>query len=440
MIGAGYVGLVTGACLAGRGHDVTVVDVDEQRVAGINAARAPFFEPGLEGLLTKVVPTRLHATANLEQALRGTRLVMLAVGTPTTDGAIDLQQLVGACQSIGSLLVGRADRPVVIVKSTVVPGTTEQVLVPALEGASGLSVGDSLGLVVNPEFLTEGTAVADFEQPDRIVLGGSDEPAIAAVEELYAGLCAPILRTTPGTAEMIKYASNTLLANLISFSNEIANLGAAIGGIDIVDVMAGVHASRYLTTRTPGGPVTAEITSFLAAGCGYGGSCLPKDTQALVAWGAAQGVPMTLLAAVDEVNRTQPGRLVAIVAEELGDLKGRRIGVLGLSFKPGTDDVRESPAFPVIRGLLAGRAEVWAHDPRALEPARRVLGDLPGLRYEDDLDALVAQVEAIVLVTRWAEYAVLPSLLGGLTEPPLLVDGRRMIDKNAVPRYAGIGL
>lgn len=440
IVGAGYVGLVTGACLARTGVEVVCVDLDPDRVAAIANGKSPFHEPGLDGLLARTAGHGLTATTDLAAAVQGADLVMLAVGTPSRDGAIDLTQIRKAARLVGELLHTAAAYPVVVVKSTVVPGTTRDVISPILEGASGKTAGRDFGVGVNPEFLTEGTAVDDFAQPDRIVVGADDERSGAIIATLYAAFPGvPMVHVNSATAEMIKYASNTLLATLISFSNELANLGAAVGGVDTVDVMRGVHTSRYLTTVVDDGSTAkAAITSFLGAGTGYGGSCLPKDTQALIARGAELGQPMRLLRAVEAVNRDQAGELVALVGRALGSLVGSRIAVLGLSFKPDTDDVRESPAFRIIPALIEQGASIIAHDPVAIEPARRALGDLP-VRYEPDLAAALADADAAVIVTRWRHYERVPALIADRRPAVPIIDGRRMLDPQSVQRYSGIG-
>lgn len=438
IVGAGYVGLVTGACLADRGQQVVLVDVDSKRVEAINAGIAPFFEPGLDDVLSRVAGQALTATTDVNQGLAVADLTMLAVGTPSTNGSIDLHDLKTAIESVGKQLDTTRQR-IVIVKSTVVPGTTDRLIIPLLEKVSGLKEGLDFGVAVNPEFLTEGSAVDDFVNPDRIVIGARQQATADAVAGLYEGFNAPIVATSPATAEMIKYASNTLLSTLISFSNEIANLGRRIGGIDVVDVMRGLHSSRYLTTMTSDGPVTAPLSGYLAAGCGFGGSCLPKDTEALAEWGESLGEPMRVLRAVSEVNRKQPEQVVGLLEEHLGVLAQRRIGILGLAFKPDTDDIRESPAFPIIRSLVARDSIVLAHDPRAIENARGYLSDVPDVEFITELPDLLARVDAVILVTRWEEYQDLPRLLASFESAPLVVDGRRMLEPSSVARYAGIG-
>jgi UDPglucose 6-dehydrogenase/GDP-mannose 6-dehydrogenase len=440
IVGAGYVGLVTGACLAEVGIDVVCVDLDPARVAGIVDGRAPFHEPGLDELLGRVAGQGLSATTDLAEAMAGADVVMLAVGTPSRDGAIDLTQVREAARLVGGLLDVAAPYPVVVIKSTVVPGTTRDVVTPVLEAASGRIAGRGFGVGVNPEFLTEGTAVLDFASPDRIVVGADDARSGDVIASLYGAFPGvPVIRVNTATAEMIKYASNTLLATLISFTNELANLGSAVGGVDTVEVMRGVHASRYLTVAASDDPRAAPITSFLHAGTGYGGSCLPKDTQALIARGAELGQPMPLLRAVEAVNHGQAEALVRLTEGAVGALAGARIAVLGLSFKPDTDDVRESPAFPVIRGLLERGATVVAHDPVAIEPARRVLGDAP-VTYEPDLATAVSAADAVVIVTRWTDYEQVPALIDERSPAVPVIDGRRMLDVDSVERYSGIGL
>jgi UDPglucose 6-dehydrogenase len=439
VVGTGYVGLVTAVGLADLGHAVVCIDVDEAKVAALGRGDPPIFERGLEELLRRTLGIRLRATMDLGAAVRESELTFICVGTPSReDGSIDVSFVRQAAQQIGEALAGTSSWHAVVVKSTVVPGTTDRIVTPALERASGRRAGVELGVGVNPEFLTEGQAVDDFLRPDRIVIGG-DRRTVTALRALYDGFQGvPIVETNAPTAEMIKYASNAMLATAISFSNEIANLGAEIGSIDAVEVMRGVHLSRYLTTRLGDGtPVTAPLSSFFEAGCGYGGSCLPKDVAALAARGREVGLRMRLLEAVAEVNDLQPARLVEVLRRRLGRLAGRRVTVLGLAFKPDTDDVRSSPALPVLRSLRAAGAEVSAHDPLV---GSQALDSFAGVTYVEDLAAAVKQAEAVVIVTRWDQYHQVPELVRHLDPPPLVVDGRRMLDQDSVADYAGIGL
>jgi UDPglucose 6-dehydrogenase len=438
VVGTGYVGLVTAVGLAELGHIVTCTDIDERKVDALNRGEPAIFEPGLEPLLRRNLPARLRATTDLAAAVQSSELTFVCVGTPSRpDGSIDVSFVRRAVEQIGAALSSTTEFHAVVVKSTVVPGTSDRVVRPALERTSGKRAGVDFGVGVNPEFLTEGTAVEDFLEPDRIVVGG-DQRTVAALRDLYAGFSSvPIVETNAATAEMIKYASNAMLATAISFSNEIANLGSAIGGIDVVEVMRGVHLSRYLTTQLGDGTsVTAPLSSFYEAGCGYGGSCLPKDVAALAVRGGEVGSPLPLLEAVAGTNDRQPARLVDLLRRELGELRGRRVTVLGLAFKPDTDDVRSSPALPVLRLLREAGAEVSAHDP-VVGP--QVLDGLGEVSYAEDLADAVKQAEAVVVVTRWDHYRRLPELVGQLDPPPLVVDGRRMLDRSSVPSYTGIG-
>ncbi len=436
VVGTGYVGLVTGTCFASLGHQVVCVDLDPDRLALIESGLVPFFEPGLEDLVRSNVGSNLSMTTDLRSAVAETELTFLTVGTPQDQkGRIDLKQVESAVRGVGAAMRDLDRWHLLVVKSTVVPGTTVEVLTPLLEDVSGRRVGIDIGIAVNPEFLTEGTAVHDFMFPDRIVVGGTDERSTREVTDVYGSFGhVPRVMTDPSTAEMIKYASNTLLSTLISYSNQISDIGSAIGGIDIVEVMRGISLSRYLTVDG----VQAPITSFIAAGCGFGGSCLPKDTAALAAASRDIGVHPGLLDAVLEINRGRPKRVLEMVQKHFPDLTGVRVSVLGLAFKPDTTDVRESPAFPVISDLLAAGAVVATHDPMVgidsipLELASRVV-------YHEDLQDAVRDADAVVIITSWSEYLKLPEILSTVDSSPLVADGRNMLSPDSLERYEGIG-
>jgi UDPglucose 6-dehydrogenase/GDP-mannose 6-dehydrogenase len=440
IVGAGYVGLVTGVCLAEKGHDVICVETDAGKVARINRGEPPIHEAGLSELLTRHAGDRFRATGSMAEAVAESDITFIAVGTPFDGRTIDLTWVATASEEIGAQLVAKPTRHTVVVKSTVVPGTTMGTVRERLEAASGKRAGTDFGLGANPEFLTEGQAVDDFMQPDRIVIGGIDEATLATLAEVYRPFArTPVIRTNPSTAEMIKYASNALLAAMVSFSNEIADLCSAVGGVDARDVMRGVHESAYLTVIDGERRLRAPLASFLEAGCGFGGSCLPKDVNALAAHGAALGVDMPLLRSIMDVNARRPAHVIQQVLRHFPSLVGRRVAVLGLAFKPDTDDVRESPAFPIIRALVEAGARVSAHDPVANAGAQRVLNGLE-VEYCDGLPAAIDGADAIILVTRWKEFGILPDLLKTVAPAPLVFDGRRMLDKDAVERYDGIGL
>jgi UDPglucose 6-dehydrogenase/GDP-mannose 6-dehydrogenase len=442
VVGTGYVGLVTGVCLAEKGLEVVCVDVDGRKVEQIERGIPPIFEPGLDELLQRNVGRRLSATTDLGGAVHGSDATFIAVGTPFEGGRIDLDAVRGATREIGTALRQKGSYHVVVVKSTVVPGTTRDVVLPLLEEASGKQAGDDFGVGMNPEFLTEGQAVEDFMQPDRLVLGGADERARDVLEAVYAAFPAevPRLRTNTTTAEAIKYASNALLAASISFANEIGNICSALGDTDVVEVMNGVHLSRYLSPLGPDGePVRAPLASFLEAGCGFGGSCLPKDVRALIAHARELGRSTPVLEAVIATNEQRPGEVLDLLRRHLPKLDGARVTVLGLAFKPDTDDARESPAIPIVARLLREGATVTIHDPVVSElPAS--LHDSGRVSMATGLEEALGGADAVVLVTRWDDYREVPELIAALPAQPIFLDGRRMLDKEQFARYAGIGL
>lgn len=441
IIGTGYVGLVSGVCLAELGHTIRCVDKDRKIIDQIAAGNSPIHEAGLYDLLARNIHGRLLATTDLQQAVVDSDLTLIAVGTPFDGQRIDLSFVRQAAEEIGETLAKKNTHHTVVVKSTVVPGTTQGVVLPILEQASGKKAGRGFGVGMNPEFLSEGSAVADFMSPDRIVLGGMDDRTIEMMEQLYAPMdqSVPRLRTTTRTAEMIKYASNALQATMISFANEMAGICAGIGDVDVVDVMRGVHLMRPLTPKgADGQTVTAEITHFLNAGCGFGGSCFPKDIKALTAHASRIGAATPLLNAVLSTNAGQPHRVVELLRQHLGrPLDGSKVAVAGLAFKPGTDDLRESPALVVIEELLRCGVTVNAFDPAAGTNAKDLFGSR--IQVKSSLAAAIEGAEAVLILTSWPEFASLPALIAGRANPPLVVDGRRMLAKDSVARYAGIG-
>jgi UDPglucose 6-dehydrogenase len=439
VIGTGYVGLVSGACLADLGHEVVCVDLDPRKVDMITNKNPPIYEKGLQELLDKNVPVRLSATTDLRKAVLESDLSLIAVGTPFDGSLIDLKYIRAAAADIGKALKDKPGYHMVVVKSTVVPGTTTDVVLPILEAESGKTAGVDFGVGMNPEFLREGEAIDDFMVPDRIVLGGIDERSIDTLGELYSVFkTADIVRTDPRTAEMIKYTANSLLATLISFSNEIANLCAA-QKVDVGEAMRGVHLDRRFSPILPSGErVTPGLVSYLWPGAGFGGSCFPKDVKALVAHGENAGVPMQLLRSVIEVNGRQPQKMLDMLEAGLGAVSGKAITVLGVAFKPGTDDIRESPSLPVIEALVAKGAKVTAFDPIARKEAEHVLnGDVA---FKDNLNDAIDGAAAILVMTAWPEFKALPELVGMGKDAALVIDGRRMLPKTSVANYAGIGL
>lgn len=445
VVGTGYVGLVTGASLAALGHTVVCIGRDKEKISAINHAKTPFYEPGLDGLLRSVVAKRrLSASSDLATSVQSADIIILAVGTPTINDAIDLSSIEKATEQVGSALVGRRKYQVVVVKSTVVPKTTESVIWPILAKYSKRRA-DTLGLCMSPEFLREGSAVADATKPDRIVIGQMDEKSGRTYAKAYQNVRTPKIFVNLRTAELTKYAANALFATLISYANEISQISEKTGNIDVLDVWRGVHLDGRLTPLVGKKRITPGVVSFIMSGCGYGGSCFPKDTKALLQFARAQKVQSHMIESTIRVNRDQPLTLVGLLEEALPQLRGKRIAVLGIAFKPNTDDTRESPAIPVVKALVQKGAKVVVHDPQAYK--KRPIPD-----FEDDkiLYARSARValtgaDAAIVITAWDEYThVSGRTFVKLMKRPIVVDGRRMYDSAALTRagvvYKGVGL
>jgi UDPglucose 6-dehydrogenase/GDP-mannose 6-dehydrogenase len=418
VVGAGYVGLVSAVGLAELGHQVTVVEQAATRRDLVASGRAPFHEPGLDDALTAELRSgRLRVDDRLGQPGDAT---IIAVGTPSRDGVIDLSAVLACVDEIADTLHNGTEQHVVVVRSTVVPGTT---LGPV---SARLATRTNPALVVacsNPEFLREGTALADFRQPDRIVVGAEVTWAGDRVAELYRTSSAPVIRTSSTSAEMIKYTSNALLATLVSFANEISSLCEAIDDVDVATVFDAVHQDRRWVVDG----ARPEILSYLRPGCGFGGSCLPKDVEALASRARQVGVEPYLLNGVLERNRSRAAQMCHLLEASGITIAGSRIAVLGLAFKPGTDDVRRSPSLEVVRELVARGAEVHVHDPIALDNARSELPD--DVHSHRELDSCVRGVAAAVVATAWPEYVTADwSSLAAVMAPGAgVVDGRNAL-------------
>jgi UDPglucose 6-dehydrogenase/GDP-mannose 6-dehydrogenase len=441
VIGTGYVGLVSSLCLAEKGHQVICVDIDKVKVAKINQGISPIYEKGVCELLEKNIGKKLTSTTDLSSAIQQTEISLIAVGTPFDREQIDLTFIKSVSQQIGEVLRNKNDYHVVVVKSTVVPGTTENVVLPILEETSRKIAGADFGVGMNPEFLREGEAVNDFMNPDRIVLGAIDTKTLQVLKELYAPFAGvEIVPVNTKTAEMIKYTSNSLLATMISFSNEIANLCTASGNIDVADVMKGVHLDKRLSPiTTDGDRIVPAFTSYIEAGCGFGGSCFPKDVNALICHGKSLGLPMRLLEAVVQINEKQPFQILTLIRKYFPSLHNVPLAILGLAFKPGTDDMRESPAIPIVQELLVENASIKAYDPIASHEAQKIFGN-NGIQYCETLQQTIEDVQGIIILTRWQEFNNLPGMIKGLEAQPVVIDGRRMLEKTCVEKYDGIGM
>ncbi|MFP4051339.1 MAG: UDP-glucose dehydrogenase family protein [Thermoplasmata archaeon] len=428
IIGTGYVGLVSGVGFASKGHDVTCVDIIEEKVKMINQGKPPIYEKGLDDLLKEVVEEgRLTATTDTVEAIKKSDITFICVGTPSReDGSIDTSGIEKAAKDIREALDQKDAYHVVCVKSTVVPGTTDQKVLSILE-QSGKKVGEDFGLGMNPEFLREGVALDDFLKPDRIVIGGWDERCIKTIKECYEGFEAPKLETNIRTAEMIKYASNALLATKISFANEMSRIAEKMG-VDVYDVMDGVGLDHRINR------------DFLNAGCGFGGSCFPKDVKAILDQAEKHGVDSKILKAVLDVNETQPIHTVELLEENIGDLEGKHIAVLGLAFKGGTDDIRETRALPIVNELLDKGADVVGYDPEAIGNFSELVADM---KFADDIEEALTGADACIIQNDWPELKTLSSKDFEPMNNKIILDARRLLEHEELDddiEYIGIGL
>ncbi|HEX8846846.1 MAG TPA: UDP-glucose/GDP-mannose dehydrogenase family protein [Pyrinomonadaceae bacterium] len=427
VIGSGYVGLVTGACFAEFGVDVTCVDVDKEKIERLREGIIPIYEPGLEQLVTKNMQAgRLHFTTDLKAAVEQALVIFLAVGTPPReDGSADLTYVEAAARTIAEHM---NEYKVIVTKSTVPVGTGEQLRKLVREHQKGRN---NFGIVSNPEFLREGAAIDDFMRPDRVVIGSRDEEAIAIMKDLYRPLYlieTPFVITSLEAAELTKYAANAFLATKISFINEIAGLCDLIG-CDVHDVARAIGMDGRIGRK------------FLHPGPGFGGSCFPKDTRALVSVAREFGVEALIVNSVIEVNERQRAAMIPKIEKLAGDLKGKTIAVLGLSFKPETNDMREAPSIDIIRGLQERGARVCAYDPVAKEEAIKVL---PDIEYAEDEYAAVEGADVLVFMTEWNQFRALDmKRIRGLMREPKIADLRNIYEPEDMRElgfdYVGVG-
>jgi UDPglucose 6-dehydrogenase len=427
VIGTGYVGLVTGACFAEFGVDVTCVDVDHEKIERLIDGVMPIYEPGLEHLVAKNTQAgRLHFTTDVRQAVEQALVIFLAVGTPPKpDGSPDLSFVEAAACSIADYMNGYK---VVVTKSTVPIGTGEHIRKLIAERKKTKA---TFGIVSNPEFLREGAAINDFMRPDRVVIGSRDEEAIAIMKDLYRPLYlieAPFVITSLEAAELTKYAANAFLATKVSFINEIANLCDKIG-CDVHDVARAIGMDKRIGSK------------FLHPGPGFGGSCFPKDTRALASVARQYECASLIVDAVVEVNQRQGQYVLTKIRKLVGELKGKTIAVLGLAFKPETDDMREAPAIGIIHSLVEDGAKVRAYDPVAMTEAKKVLSDI---EYADDEYAAVTGADALVFVTEWNQFRALDlARIRDLMTTPKVADLRNIYDPDDMKElgfeYVGVG-
>lgn len=425
IIGSGYVGSVSAACFAELGHDVICIDIDEEKVRQINAGIAPIWEEGLDELLEKHTQKNLIATSDYDYAVQNTDASFICVGTPSgEDGSIDLSIVKAASVSLGKAIAKKDHYHVVVVKSTVVPETTEKLVLTTVEEYSGKKAGKDFGIAMNPEFLREGKAVYDFMHPDKIVVGAIDERSFFVVSELYRRLDCEVTHTNPRTAEMIKYVNNSFLATKISFANEVGNICKQLG-IDTYEVMDAVGKDLRIERK------------FLNCGAGFGGSCFPKDVRALIGKAKSIGYEPEILESVISVNEKQPLKMLELLQKKLESLKNKRIAVLGLAFKNDTDDIRASRSIPVIAELLRLGADIAAYDPMAQESMKKLF---PEITYCKNSSEALQEADGCLIMTEWDEFRKLDKEFNVMANK-VVIDGRHLVnpkDISADIDYEGI--
>jgi UDPglucose 6-dehydrogenase len=437
VIGTGYVGLCTAVGFASKGYRVIACDVDEEKITKINQGIPTFYEPGLAEKLSESIQNGClkGVVGQTDRVISETDLTFVAVGTPSKpDGSIDLKYIESAASNIGKALKQKNSYHVTIIKSTVVPGTTQNTVKPLLEKESGKVTGVDFGLCMNPEFLRQGSAFQDTVNAERVVIGSFDRRSGDVLEDLYRGFYSArmpsLIRTTLSTAELIKYASNAMLATKISFINTISNICEQIPGADVKVVATAMGLDKRI------GPL------FLDAGLGYGGSCFPKDVKALIACSKNLGYIPELLDSVEHVNKTQPLKAVDFCRQQLGELEGKRIAILGLAFKPDTDDMREARVIPIVNQLLKEGATVTAYDPVAMPMAKTIFNDK--ISYAPSALKCIKDADACILVTEWDEFKKLaPEDFKSRMKQPILIDGRRIYNPETFAsklRFIALGL
>ena len=419
VIGLGYVGLTFAACLADRGFEVLGVEVDKEKLKIIASGSSPFYEEGLKDILRKVIPGGyFKVTGDVSKAVKESDVTFVCVGTPSNpDGSVDLSQVEGAVKCVGRALSEKKGYHLVVIRSTVPPGTTDNLVKDVLESESGKMVGKDFGLCFNPEFFREGKAVEDTLNPDRLVIGAVDQRSAKELMEFYRDFYGDRMPSTiitnPINAELIKYANNAFLAMKISFANMFAGLCEKLPGADVKVVMEGIGLDKRIGK------------AFLGAGLGWGGSCLPKDTRAILTFAKNLGFDLKLVRATVEVNEEQIDHAISLAEKMLRGLEGKTVSVLGLAFKPGTDDIRESRAIKLVEKLTEKGARVKVHDPKALDNARKVLGNK--VEYSTSIEECLRDSDLCILATEWPEYRKIKSRdLRKLMRSPAMLDCRRL--------------
>jgi len=428
VIGTGYVGLVSGVCLASKGYNVTCVDLRPEIISQLNEGNPHIYEKGLNDLLKVAIQNKKFKASNdFIRALDNSDVIIIAVGTPSKNGEIDLGQIEQVALQIGNYIKNTNRYISVIVKSTVIPGTTDTLVLNTILKASGKD-NSQFGLGMNPEFLREGDAIDDFMNPDRIVIGSEDEITKNRLTEIYKPWECDKIFVNTRTAEMIKYVNNTILATVISLNNELANLSNILGNIDYNDVIRGVISDkRWSPILTSGERITPGITTYFKPGVGFGGSCFPKDVEAIRTQGLKSGLEMPVTNATLYLNTNQVSFNLNILKDKIGDFKEKNILLLGLSFKPDTDDIRESSAIKLLRYFIDAGSQIIAHDPIAIENTNKEIQESELLQFEVEWEKFIEIADIIVIGTNWNEYRKIQSYNNsGLLINKIIFDSKRL--------------
>lgn len=430
IIGLGFVGLSLAAVLGSKGYHVIGIDSDKSKISQINSGNIPFYEPGLDTVLKKALKRKFLVSSNISKEIKNCKLIFVTVGTPQLKtGQIDLSMIKEVSKTIGTELKYLKNNPIIIIKSTVTPGTTKNVIIPILEKKSGKKVDEDFGVISNPEFLRESKAIDDTVNPHIVVLGSKKNNYRNYLRKFYKKNhpAAPIIETNNQTAEIIKYANNSFLATKISFINQIASICETISGANVQDVASAIGLDPRIGNL------------FLEAGPGYGGACLPKDVKAIINFSKNQGINSTLFKAVEEINQQQVKKIIKNIEKLLGKIKGKKITILGISFKPFTDDIRDSVSIELIKQLLRKNVIITVHDPKALEKTKMIFGDK--IIYSKSIKNSLMNSQCCVLLTPWPEYKKISNNEIKVMKKKIFIDTRRMLfEKKLKVDYHALGI
>ncbi len=429
IVGLGFVGLSLAVVLASKNKSVIGIDIDEEKCKKIRDTTIPFYEPGLKNILKTGLKKNL-IISNDFSLIKNCDMIFVTVGTPQkSNGEIELAMIKKATSTIGKFLKKNKNKPIIFIKSTVIPGTIQDVIVPILEKNSGKKNNNDFGIISNPEFLQESNAIHDTKFPHAIVLGGEDTKFMKRAERFFSKMFSgvPIIKTNYQSAEMIKYANNSFLATKITFINQLSNICQSIPGSNIDDIARGIGLD----------PRIGKL--FLNAGPGYGGSCLPKDMKALINFSESIGITPTLLNAVEKTNRDQINNIISLLKKKLGSLSGKKITILGTSFKPNTDDIRDSKSIELIKKLLNNNAKITAHDPKALKNTKKIFNQK--IKYENSMIDALDTSQCAIIMTHWKEYDGLNDALLRKMKRKFIIDCRRvLVNKKLDVQYYAIGV